>query len=63
MTPYLARQTPLAVHMFRHTRQTLRAYRERGLLKAGLADRQPEDVPVAFQSTAEEAVRPHRRAV
>jgi ERCC4-related helicase len=56
MTPYLARQTPLAVHMFRHTRQTLRAYRERGLLKAGLADRQPEDIPVAFQSSAEEAL-------
>ncbi len=56
MTPYLARQTPLAVHMFRHTRQTLRAYRERGLLKAGLADRQPEDVPVAFQSAAEEGL-------
>jgi ERCC4-related helicase len=56
MTPYLARQTPLAVHMFRHTRQTLRAYRERGLLKAGLADRHPEDVPVAFQSSAEEAL-------
>jgi superfamily II DNA or RNA helicase len=56
MTPYLARQTPLAVHMFRHTRQTLRAYRDRGLLKAGLADRQPEDIPVAFQSTAEEAL-------
>jgi len=56
MTPYLARETPLAVYMFRHTRQTLRAYRERGLLKAGLADRQPEDVPVAFQSPAEEAL-------
>jgi ERCC4-related helicase len=56
MTPYLARQTPLAVHMFRHTRQTLRVYRERGLLKAGLADRQPEDIPVAFQSTAEETL-------
>jgi hypothetical protein len=56
MTPYLARQTPLAVHMFRHTRQTLRAYRDRGLLRAGLADRQPEDVPVAFQSLAEEAL-------
>jgi ERCC4-related helicase len=56
MTPYLARQTPLAVHMFRHTRQTLQAYRERGLLAAGLADRRPEDVPVAFQSPAEEAL-------
>ncbi|WP_169978690.1 SNF2-related protein [Tautonia rosea] len=56
MTPYLARQTPLAVHMFRHTRQTLRAYRDRGLLHAGLADRRPEDVPVTFQSPAEEAL-------
>jgi ERCC4-related helicase len=56
MTPYLARQTPLAVHMFRHTRQTLRAYRDRGLLKVGLADRQPEDVPVAFQSQTEEVL-------
>ncbi len=56
MTPYLARQTPLSVHMFRHTRQTLRAYRERGLLQAGLADRQPEDIPVAFQSTVEQAL-------
>lgn len=56
MTPYLARQTPLAVHMFRHTRQTLRAYRERGLLTAGLADRQPEDVPVTFQSERERAL-------
>ncbi len=56
MTPYLARQTPLAVHMFRHTRQTLRAYRERGLLTAGLADRQPEDVPVTFQSSEEQAL-------
>ncbi len=53
MTPYLARQTPLAVHMFRHTRQTLRAYRDRGLLRAGLADRTPEDVPVIFQSDEE----------
>src|SRR5205823_14439047 len=44
MTPYLAGQTPLAVHMFRHTRQTLRAYVERGLLAAGLAVREPEDM-------------------
>jgi SNF2 family DNA or RNA helicase len=56
MTPYLARQTPLAVHMFRHTRQTLRAYRERGRLRAGLADRRPEDVPVAFRSADEEGL-------
>jgi superfamily II DNA or RNA helicase len=53
MTPYLARQTPLAVHMFRHTRQTLRAYEERGLLQGGLAVRAPEDVPVSFQSPTE----------
>src|SRR4051812_6960243 len=53
MTPYLARQTPLAVHMFRHTRQTLRAYKERGLLPGGLAVREPEDVPVTFQTPIE----------
>jgi len=53
MTPYLARQTPLAVHMFRHTRETLRAYKERGLLRGGLAERVPEDVPVAFQTELE----------
>jgi hypothetical protein len=53
MTPYLARQTPLAVHMFRYTRQTLRAYKERGLLQGGLAVREPEDVPVPFQTAAE----------
>ncbi len=56
MTPYLARQTPLAVHVFRHTRQTLRAYKERGLLDAGLAVREPEDVPVAFQTPTEQAL-------
>jgi ERCC4-related helicase len=56
MTPYLARQTPLAVHMFRHTRQTLRVLKEQGKLPQGLADRQPEDIPVAFQSTAEETL-------
>lgn len=56
MTPYLARQTPLAVHMFRYTRQTLRAYKERGLLPAGLAVREPEDVPVAFQTPTEKAL-------
>jgi hypothetical protein len=32
MTPYLTRQTPLAVFMFRHTRATLRAYQERGMV-------------------------------
>ncbi len=46
MTPLLARQTPLAVHMFRHTRATLRAYQEKGLLTGGLALRMPVDVPV-----------------
>jgi len=40
--------------MFRHTRQTLRAYRDRGLLTAGLADRRPEDVPVVFQTVEED---------
>jgi len=52
MTPYLARQTPLAVYMFRHTRATLRAYQERGLIH-GLAVRRPEDVPVAFRTDQE----------
>ena len=52
MTPYLARQTPLSVHMFRYTRATLRAYQERGLVH-GLATRRPEDVPVSFRSEVE----------
>jgi superfamily II DNA or RNA helicase len=52
MTPFLTRQTPLAVHMFRHTRATLRAYMEHGLVQR-LANRRPEDAPVVFQ-TAEE---------
>jgi len=52
MTPYLARQTPLSVHMFRYTRATLRAYQERGLVH-GLATRRPEDVPVSFRSQVE----------
>jgi superfamily II DNA or RNA helicase len=56
LTPYLARQTPLAVHVFRHTRQTLRAYKERGLLQSGLAVREPEDVPVTFQTPAEQTL-------
>jgi ERCC4-related helicase len=56
MTPYLARQTPLAVHMFRHTRQTLRAYKEWDLLQGGLAVREPEDVPVPFQTEMERAL-------
>jgi ERCC4-related helicase len=53
LTPYLARQTPLAVHMFRYTRATLRAYQERGLVR-GLATRAPEDVPVVFRTATEQ---------
>jgi hypothetical protein len=30
MTPYLARETPLAVHMFRHTGQTLPTWSRQG---------------------------------
>jgi hypothetical protein len=55
MTPHLSRQTPLAVHMFRHTRATLRAYQERGLVY-GLARREPRDVPVEFASATERAL-------
>ncbi|MDP2735847.1 MAG: SNF2-related protein, partial [bacterium] len=55
MTPFLSRQTPLAVHMFRYTRATLRAYQERGLIKA-LAVRVPEDIPVVFQTEKEKAL-------
>lgn len=58
LIPYLARQTPLAVYMFRHTRATLRAYKEKGLVNL-LADRNPIDVPVEFQ-TAEEHELYHR---
>ena len=53
MTPLLSRQTPLAVHMFRYTRATLRAYQERGLVR-GLAARSPEDIPVVFQTGIEQ---------
>lgn len=53
MTPLLSRQTPLAVHMFRHTRATLRAYQERGLVH-GLTARSPEDIPVDFQTRTEQ---------
>jgi superfamily II DNA or RNA helicase len=53
ITPYLSRQTPLAVHMFRHTRATLRAYQERGLLVGALAVRIPEDLPVEFATSQE----------
>jgi ERCC4-related helicase len=52
LIPYLARQTPLAVYMFRYTRSTLRAYKEKGLVHL-LADRNPMDVPVEFQTVAE----------
>jgi ERCC4-related helicase len=52
ISPYLARQSPLAVYMFRATRATLRAYQERGLVQ-GLARRDPEDVPVAFRTEME----------
>lgn len=56
ITPFLSRQTPLAVHMFRHTRATLRAYQERGLLAGALAVRRPEDLPVDFATTQEAAL-------
>ncbi len=52
MTPYLARQSPLAVHMFRHTRATLRAYHERGL-RPGPSVREPIDAAAEFQTDAE----------
>ncbi|HXH09642.1 MAG TPA: helicase-related protein [Alphaproteobacteria bacterium] len=55
VTPYLARQSPLAVYMFRATRATLRVYHERGLVR-GLASRAPEDVPVAFRTEMERAL-------
>jgi len=50
--PYLARETPLGVHMFRYTRATLRAYQERGLVQR-LPTRSPEDVPVDFGTDME----------
>jgi hypothetical protein len=52
VSPYLARQSPLAVYMFRSTRATLRAYQERGLFQ-GLPSRDPDDVPVAFRTETE----------
>ena len=52
LAPLLSRQSPLAVHMFRYTRSTLRAYQERGLIRQ-LAVRVPEDVPVDFRSQEE----------
>jgi superfamily II DNA or RNA helicase len=55
MTPYLARQTPLSVYMFRHTRATLRAYQEQGLVQ-GLANRRPEDAPVEFRTPEEHSL-------
>jgi hypothetical protein len=44
------------VFVFRHTRATLRAYQERGLVQGGLAKRQPEDIPVDFQTATERAL-------
>jgi len=55
LTPHLTRQTPLAVYMFRHTRTTLRAYQEKGLVQ-GLATRRPVDVPVQFDTPVENAL-------
>ncbi len=52
LIPYLARQTPLGVYMFRHTRSTLRAYQAVGMVSK-LAYRRPEDVPVDFASPDE----------
>ena len=52
MTPSLSRQTPLGVFTFRHTRATLRAYQERGLIQ-GLALREPQDAPVDFKTAGE----------
>ncbi len=52
LIPYLARQTPLGVFMFRHTRSTLRAYQAAGMVSK-LAYRRPEDVPVDFASPNE----------
>ena len=60
MTPYLTRQTPLAVFMFRHTRATLRAYQERGMVQGGLARREPEDIPVVFQTDTDAWQSPGR---
>src|SRR4029453_3601334 len=56
MTPYLTRQTPLAVFMFRHTPAPLRPYQERGMMQGGLARREPEDIPVNFQTDTERAL-------
>ncbi|WP_159690405.1 DEAD/DEAH box helicase [Cognatazoarcus halotolerans] len=53
LIPFLARQTPLGVLMFRHTRSTLRAYQAVGMVSK-LAYRRPEDVPVDFASAEEE---------
>src|SRR5215510_14309193 len=56
ITPHLTRQTPLAVFMFRHTRATLRAYQELGMVQGGLARRKPEDIPVVFQTDSKRAL-------
>jgi len=52
--PYLERQTPLAVHMFRYTRETLRVYWEKGLMSRSIPARLPEDVPVTFGTSLEQ---------
>ena len=42
--------------MFRHTRATLRAYQERGMVQGGLARRQPRTSQVGFQTDTERAL-------
>lgn len=42
--------------MFRYTRQTLRVYWEKGLMSWPIPARLPEDVPVTFQTSFEEAL-------
>jgi superfamily II DNA or RNA helicase len=54
LTPFLARQSPLAVHMFRYTRTTLREYQRRGLLAGSVPYRDPVDVPIAFADAREQ---------
>ena len=55
MTPYLALETPLAVHMFRHTRQTLRAYKSAACSRPGWPSASPRTCPWRFRR------RPSRR--
>src|SRR5215471_18901326 len=42
--------------MFRYARTTLNAYQEREMVKGGLATREPEDIPVVFQTDTERAL-------